>query len=208
MKRYTADIADMKVALYCSGLEAQVKKLSVSFLESNDTDDADVAVIFAANADKTVRRLLDGMESEGTTATLTVLLVAETPTASWRVVDFCVVAKENQLTNALSDVLSMLDYYTYCQPVDVGELLQRRGRTIYQPLGQSENPTELAKTVKMHLAGASKALLFLNVGKDVWDSDVMLLCEALSQATGQTALSVAPIRTLEESRLSASLFVG
>lgn len=207
MRLYETEIADMNVALYDFDASAE-GPLPFDFSACADASEADVAVIAASCADEALCRLLDTMEEEGTKATLTALVLGEAPEVMWRVVDFCVVANEKEREQALSDILAMLDYYTYCQPVDVGRLLSGRGTMTYRPLAEATQMAELQRLVAEAVSGAREALVFLRVGEDVWDSEVMMLAEAIEGLSGQTALSVAAVRTLPSRSFFASLFIG
>lgn len=208
MKFYVSDVADMRVVLCVNGLSHLVSRLPYPFTEGGDPDDADVIVLFSAKADKPVAALLDRLDAEGTTATLVLGVFAEPTDRTWRVLDASVSSGEPLLAAALSDLLSALDYYTFVQSIDIGDELSRRGAMIYQNLGDLPDLPSVARLCTPLPKQTEKALLFLAVGEDTFQSDVGLLCDELSSATGDVPLCVVAVRTLPDTAVRAALFLS
>ena len=65
MKWYSSEIADMKVSVFCNGLDNLLSKTGYEFTENDDYEDADVLLIFSAKCDKAVLKVLDKIEEKG-----------------------------------------------------------------------------------------------------------------------------------------------
>lgn len=206
MKTYSFCIADMEVALLCNGLDNLIKNLPYEGKEAQGYDEADVIILFSGKEDKAVTKSINEMEREGVNAGLVILITAGDNKDISNVIDMNVLAKEPQLVVALSSVLSMLDYYTHINSVDVGYELADSGSFAFVPLSDNEVFGLIPKKVSEMLSDTNEAFLLLEVGEDIWISEIDSLCDELSSLSEEKEIKVFAARTLEGGRIKCSLF--
>lgn len=206
MKWYSSEIADMKVSVFCNGLDNLLSKTGYEFTENDDYEDADVLIIFSAKCDKAVLKVLDKIEEKGSTASINAAIFAEKGEGN-SLLDIEIGTDERNLASALSDFLKMIDYYLYITPVDVGYELSKRGSFTYINGADAINLQSVAESALSLIGDSEDAILLLEAGEEIFISDVENFCYDLSDATGDIRLTVAPLRTLPGERVRFGLLV-
>ncbi len=206
MKIYSFEIADMEVSVLCNGLDNLMKNLPYEGKEAKGYDEADAIILFSAKMDKPILKTIEKIENEGVNAGLLVMLTAEEGNKVSDTVDMKVLAKEPYLSKALSSLLTMLDYYTHINSVDIGYELADSGAFSYIPSSGDEAFSLIPKTVSEKLSGAKEAILLLEAGEDIWISEMDALCGELSSLMEDAEIKVVASRTLEGGNVKCSLF--
>ena len=206
MKWYEAYVADMKVSLFCNGLDNLLSKTGYEFSENDDWRDSDVIVVFSAKWDKAVAKITDILKEEGSTASINAAIFTEEANDS-SLFDLTIKTDEKNLASALSDFLKLIDYYLYITPVDVGYELSRRGAFTYVPTQEALNLLSVRETATSIIADSDDAIMLLEAGDEIFISDVENLTYELSEFTDDKRLTVAPLRTLPGERVRFSVML-
>ncbi len=204
MKWYETFASDMKVSVFCNGLDNLLSKTGYEFTENDEYEDADVLIIFSAKCDKAVKKVLCAIEEKGSTASINAAIYAEKAEDN-SLLDIGIYADEKNLASALSDFLKMIDYYLYITPVDVGYELSKRGSFSYISGAEAINLASVKEAVLPLIGESDDAIMILEAGEEIFISDVENLCYDLSEATGDARLTVAPLRTLPGERVRFGL---
>ena len=206
MKWYEAYVSDMKVSVFCNGLDNLLSKTGYEFSENDDWRDSDVIVVFSAKWDKAVAKITDILKEEGSTASINAAIFTEEAKDS-SLFDLTIKTDEKNLAFALSDFLKLIDYYLYITPVDVGYELSRRGAFTYVPTQEALNLLSVRETATSIIADSEDAIMLLEAGDEIFISDVENLTYELSEFTEDKRLTVAPLRTLTGERVRFGLLV-
>ncbi|MDO5477807.1 MAG: hypothetical protein Q4G23_01440 [Clostridia bacterium] len=205
MKWYKTEIADMLVSVFCNGLDNLMEKTGYEFSEAEDYADSDILIIFSSKYDKSVKKVMDKLAEEGSYSSLNAAVFAFRPEEENPILDLTLVSGEKNLASALSDLLKMLDYYLYITPVDVGYELSKRGTFTYEKGTEAINFAAVKESALSFLEGIDDALMLLEAGEEIFISDIENLTYDLSDATGDTRLTIAPLRTLPGERVRFSI---
>ncbi|MBR6720194.1 MAG: hypothetical protein IKL74_04725 [Clostridia bacterium] len=205
MKWYSAEISDMLVSVFCNGLDNLMDKTGYNFTETEEYADSDVLIIFSSKYDKLVKKIMDVLSKEGSYSSLNAAVFAFRPEEENSLLDLTLVSGEKNLSSALSDLLKMIDYYLYVTPVDVGYELSKRGTFTYEKGTEAINFSAVKASALSFLEGCDDALMLLEAGEEIFISDIESLIYDLSDATGDTRLTVAPLRTLKGERVRFSI---
>ena len=206
MKWYSSEIADMKVSVFCNGLDNLLSKTGYEFTENDDYEDADVLLIFSAKCDKAVLKVLDKIEEKGSTASINAAIFAEKGEGN-SLLDIEIGTDERNLASALSDFLKLIDYYLYITPVDIGYELSRRGTFTYVPTQEALNLLSVRETAASIISDSEDAIMLIEAGDEIFISDIENLTYELSDFTEDKRLTISPLRTLPGERVSFSLLV-
>lgn len=207
MQIYSCEISDMKVSLFCNGLDNIVAKSSYPFEKDSDYSDSDVLLLLSAKEDKAAISLLDSFSSCGVTAGLVIALYSEAPTSCRDVIDMEILSSESELPSALSSVLSLLDYYTYINSVDIGYELSDFGSAVYKNGGAVSSLSDTVDSVARLLSKREKAVLLLNAPEDVWISELDSFASLLSEKVPETDVIFSAVRK-EGKPFGYSLFLS
>ncbi len=206
MNLYSFNVADMEVALLCNGLDNLIKNLPYEGKKAESYDEADAIILFSVKEDKAVQKAIEKMDEEGVNAGLVILITAGDKKDISNVIDMNIMTKEPYLGKALSSVFTMLDYYTHINSVDVGYELADSGSFGFVPPADNEVFGLISQRVSENLSDTKEALLLLEVGEDIWVSEIDGLCNELSELSPETEITVFAARTLEGGNVKTSLF--
>ena len=206
MKIYSFYIADINVALLCNGLDNLIKNLPYEAEEAKSYDEADAIILFSAKEDKSVSEVIEKIERDGVNAGLVISITTGNEKGKSRALDMKVLTQEPHLKGALSSVFTMLDYYTHINSVDVGYELASSGCFSFAASGNDESFGLIPKKVSESLSDTKLAFLVLEVGEDIWISEIDGLCHELSELSPETEITVFAARTLNGNEVKYSLF--
>ncbi len=206
MKWYETFVSDMKISVFCNGLDNLLSKTGYEFSENDDWRDADVLILFSAKCDKAVAKITDILKEEGSTASINAAIFTE-DAKDTSLFDLTIKTDEKNLSSALSDLLKLIDYYLYITPVDIGYELSRRGAFTYVPHQEALNLLSVRETATSIISDSDDAIMLLEAGDEIFISDIENLTYDLSEFTEDKRLTVAPLRTLEGERVSFSILV-
>lgn len=207
MKIYSAEISDMKVTVFSNGLDNHIKKVGFELACDEDFSDSDVLVVFSAEEDKAAKALLDRIYSEGVVASLVLSVYQRHSGECHPVLDSIVISQESTMADALSDLLELLDYYSYINTADIGALLSDRGKMMYQMLSPMTDLSEAAEKTAECIGSSDEAIVLLKVPEDVWISDVEGFAYDLSEKAPNTNTALSAVRIGEKLSVCAFLNV-
>ncbi len=196
----------MKVSVACNGVDNIIEKLSYKMEKDSDLSDSDVIYIISFKEDKAVKAFLQKIKDDGVTAYPIIKFYAKEGEKNEDIADGSIISDERNLLLALEDMMNVIDYYSYITFMDIGDALSDFGRFDYKNLGSFEGLKDVSRAVCDSVKGRSKAILYLNIGEDIWESEVNAFLEELSLESKDVSITVSALRGKEGCNIRASIF--